>query len=223
MQKKPRILVLASGSATGGGSGFQELVEFSRTDPPVLDAEIVGVGCNHPEGGVYQKAQTLGVPFDFGSGPFTGGWYRRLKKKYGADHVTCSGWLPYVRGLDPATTTNIHPGALPAFGGKGMYGHHVHEATIKAFREGRVKQSAVTMHFVTEEEDDEYDRGPIILQYPILIRPNDTAESLGERVNEKERAIQAHILNRVVHGMICLENGRVVMRDRRIRHSSYIL
>ena len=60
---KVRILVFASGDEKGGGSGFQELVEFSRTNPPVLDAQIVGVISNHPQGGVRRRADALHIPF----------------------------------------------------------------------------------------------------------------------------------------------------------------
>ncbi len=207
--RKVKVLVFASGDPTGGGSGFQELVEFTRTIPPVLDAEVVGVVSNHPQGGVYKKAQSLQIPFEYWSGPFEAEGYRSLVKKYQADYVMCSGWLKFVRGLDPAKTVNIHPGPLPQFGGPGMYGHHVHEAVIAAFRRGEITQSAVTMHFVDETA---YDHGPIFFQMPVLIRPEDDAVTLAQRVNEKERAWQSHIFNLVVHRLIYLEDGKVFYR-----------
>jgi len=208
--EKIRILVFASGDATGGGSGFQELVEFSRTDPPVLDAQIVGVVSNHQNGGVRKKADALQIPFDYWLGPYDAKGYRSFVEKYKADFVMCSGWLKFVRGLDPAKTVNIHPGPLPRFGGPGMYGHHVHEAIIAAFQRGEITQSAVTMHFVDEAA---YDHGPIIFQMPVLIRPDDDAETLAKRVNEKERAWQSHILNLVVHGLIYLRQGQVFYKN----------
>lgn len=207
--QKVRVLVFASGDAKGGGSGFQELVEFSRTNPPVLDAEIVGVVSNHPEGGVFKRAQSLRIPFEYWPGPFDATGYRSFVQKYRADFVMCSGWLKFVRGLDPARTVNIHPGPLPRFGGPGMYGHHVHEAVIAAYRRGEITQSAVTMHFVDETA---YDHGPIIFQMPVLIRPEDDAETLAKRVNEKERAWQSHILNQVVHQYITLKDGQVIFK-----------
>jgi len=204
-QRKPRILVFASGDKEGGGSGFQELVEFSRTEPPVLDAMIVGVISNHAQGGVFKKAQKLGVPFEHWPGPFAAEGYQALVKKYQADYVMLSGWLKLVKGLDPAKTVNIHPGPLPDFGGPGLYGHYAHEAVMEAFREGKIKQSAVSMHFVSEE----YDRGQIIFQIPVLIRDDDTPETLAKRVNEKERAWQSFVLNLVVHEEIALVDGKV--------------
>lgn len=205
MTAKPKILVFASGDAQGGGSGFQEMVEQSRTKPPILDAEIVGVVSNHSAGGVFEKSRILGIPFKYYAGPFTKEGYREHVRVSGADYVMLSGWLKMVRGLDPARTINIHPGPLPEFGGPGLYGHHVHEAVMDAYHRGELTQSAVTMHFVTEE----YDRGPTLFRIPVLIRSDDTPDTLAKRVNEKERAWQSYILNLVVHGYICLHEGEV--------------
>jgi phosphoribosylglycinamide formyltransferase-1 len=205
-----RVLVFASGDERGGGSGFQELVEFSRTNPPVLNAQIVGVISNHPDGGVHRRADALHVPFEYWSGPFDAKGYRSFVGKYRTDYVMCSGWLKFVRGLDPAKTVNIHPGPLPQFGGPGLYGHHVHEAVMAAYHRGEMTQSAVTMHFVDETA---YDHGPVIFQMPVLIRPDDDAVTLAKRVNEKERAWQSHILNLVVHRYIYLSNGQVFYKS----------
>jgi len=213
-----RILVFASGDPKGGGSGFQELVEFSRTNPPVLDAQIIGVISDHPDGGVRRRADALQIPFEYWPGPYDAEGYRAFIRKYQADFVMCSGWLKFVRGLDPAKTVNIHPGPLPKFGGAGMYGHHVHEAVMAAYRRGEVIQSAVTMHFVDEAA---YDHGPIIFQMPVLIRPDDDAETLAKRVNEKERAWQSHILNLVVHRQIYLKDGQVVCKGDAPRRLFY--
>ncbi len=213
-----RVLVFASGDDKGGGSGFQELVEFSRTNPPVLDAQIVVVISNHQNGGVRKRADALQVPFEYWPGPYDAKGYRAFVEKYQADFVMCSGWLKFVRGLDPAKTVNIHPGPLPRFGGAGMYGHYVHEAVMAAYRRGEITQSAVTVHFVDEAA---YDHGPIIFQMPVLIRPEDDAETLAKRVNEKERAWQSHILNLVVHQHIYLKDGKVFFRGEASRRLFY--
>lgn len=210
-ERKKRLLVFSSGDKDGGGSGFQEMVEFTRTNPPILDADIVGVISNHAEGGVFKKACALKIPFKHVPGPFNANIYKWLVKiLFRADFVMLSGWLKLVAGLDPAKTINIHPGPLPEFGGSGLYGHHVHEAVIKAYKEGKIKQSAVTMHFV----DSKYDRGPIIFQFPVLIRQDDTPEALAKRVNEKERAWQSFILNEVIRGNIKLKNGKVLYKRK---------
>ncbi len=207
--KKKRILVLATGGKTvelGGGSGFMEMAEFSRTNPPILDADIAAVASNYSNGGVWQKADKLKVPFVYFPAPFTAERYRRLVKETEADFVMCSGWTNLVQGLDPRRTINIHPAPLPGFGGPGMYGHHVHDAVIKAMEEDKINQSAVSMHFVVDRGPNKtaYDKGPVFFKMPVLIRQDDTAETLAKRVNEKERAWQSHILNLVVNGHIWL-------------------
>ncbi len=201
---KKRVLVFASGSISGGGSGFEELVEQSRLNPPILDADIVGVVSNYASGGVQKKAGRLKVPFYFWNGPFDGESYRSLVRKFHADFVMLSGWLKKVDGLDPRRTINIHPGplsrrgAVDHFGGKGLYGRHVHEAVLRAYHQSRITQSAVSIHFVTAE----YDEGPLIVKWPVAIRPDDTVDTLAARVNEKERAIQSWVLNLVVNGKV---------------------
>ncbi len=206
MKRLKRILAFASGDKTGGGSGFQEMVERSRTEPKILDAEIVGVVSNHDRGGVYQKAKALDIPFAFFPGPFTAESYRKLVANFQADFVICSGWLKPVIGLPEKMVINIHPGPLPHFGGKGMYGHHVHEAVIAAYKRGEIKQSAVSIHFVNEE----YDRGAGIVQIPVLIRPDDTAETLAARVLKVEHNYQSLVLNQIIHGKIFLGGGGLV-------------
>lgn len=190
--KRKKILVFNSGS----GSGFQELVENSRTG--VLDAEIVGLVTNKATYTCIDRALKLGITFVPPMEYFEARDYQALVKYFGADYVALSGWLKPVRGLDPRTTFNIHPGPLPLFGGKGMYGHHVHEAVIAAYRRGEITHSEVCMHFVT----DEYDQGPVFFRYPVLIRPDDDADTLGARVNKIEHGWQSYITNLIVHGKI---------------------
>ncbi len=191
-----KIIVFASGSKIGGGSGFQELVENSQTG--VLNAKILAVISNYADGGVMHLAQKLGIPFIHFIGPWQPDQYQKIFNNFQPDLVSLSGWLKPVRGLDPRTTINIHPGPLPDFGGLGMYGHHVHQAVFKAYRQGRIKSSAVTMHFVTEN----YDEGPIFFQYPVQIRNDDTPDTLAFRVNQIEHGWQAWITNLVVQGQI---------------------
>lgn len=189
---EPKLLVFASGSKEGGGSGFKELVENSRTG--ILQAEIVVVVSNHEAGGVRKLADSLGIPFEYFPGPFISEEYQKIVAKYQVPWVALSGWLKLVLGLNPQKTINIHPAPLPIFGGKGMYGHFVHEAVIEAYKRGEIICSAVSMHFVTEK----YDEGPVFFQYPVLVRSDDTLESLRERVNKIEHSYQSWITSLVV-------------------------
>ncbi|MBI2052763.1 MAG: hypothetical protein HYT34_00780 [Candidatus Ryanbacteria bacterium] len=191
-----KILVFASGTKDGGGSGFEALAASSKTG--ILGAEIVMVVSNHESGGVRKKAAMWNIPFRYYPGPYTKDAYQKIFDESRATFVALSGWLKKAAGLDPKRTVNIHPGPLPHFGGKGMYGMHVHEAVIEAFRKGELAQTAVSMHFVTEE----YDEGPVFFHYPILIFENDTPETLSHRVWEVEHAWQPWITNLVVSGQI---------------------
>jgi folate-dependent phosphoribosylglycinamide formyltransferase PurN len=208
---KPKLIIFASGSKTGGGSGFENLVRASRDGR--LDAEILRVVSNHELGGVHQKADKLGVPFYYMTGPWTTEEYKKAAE--GADFVALSGWLKLVAGLNARTTFNIHPGPLPEFGGPGMYGHFVHEAVMKAYHEGRLTHSAVSMHFVTEK----YDEGPVFLSEPVEILPSDTPETLAKRVNETEHRVQPVITNMIVHGKIRWDGTNkdsLVFKDDRV-------
>lgn len=193
---KPRLVVFASGSKTGGGSGFENLVNKAREG--VLRADIVAVVSNHESGGVRVRADRIGVPFVHFPEPWTAERYRAIVTAQRADFVALSGWLKLVSGLDPRTTFNIHPGPLPRFGGAGMYGHHVHEAVLTAFHRGEVTHSAVSMHFVTEK----YDEGPLFFSHPVPILPDDTPETLGARVNAAEHEFQPIVTDLVVRGKI---------------------
>ncbi|MFA5934547.1 MAG: formyltransferase family protein [Candidatus Paceibacterota bacterium] len=190
------LLVFASGDSTGGGSGFQKLVEASREGK--LEAHIVGVVSNYANGGVYNRAQKLCVPFFHFAGPWTAENYQRYIKETGADFVALSGWLKLVTGLPPDKTINIHPGPLPRFGGPGMYGHHVHEAVLAAFKRDEIVYSEVCMHFVTEK----YDQGPVFFRCSVDIRSSDTADSLAVRVNKAEHLFQWSVTNEVVKGTV---------------------
>ncbi|MCK5084305.1 MAG: hypothetical protein KAQ64_01485 [Candidatus Pacebacteria bacterium] len=191
-----KILVFASGSKSGGGSGFQKLIENSLTG--ILGAEIIAVVSNHENGGVRKIADRFGVEFCYFSGEYTKSLYNEIVIKYKPDLICLSGWLKRTEGLDPAKTINIHPGPLPKFGGRGMYGHFVHEKILEAYRQGEIAFSAVSMHFVT----DEYDEGPLFFSFPVHIEPDYDADKIGAEVNRIEHGWQAFITNLVLEGKI---------------------
>ncbi len=202
----PNILVFASGTKSGGGSGFETMVRAARSQPPSLDAWICGVVTNHFAGGVWQKSQELGIPAAYWVGPYLARGYKNFVRYFNADYVMLSGWLKLVAGLDPSRTINIHPGPLPRFGGPNLFGHHVHEAVLAAYHRGEISHSAVTMHFV----DEKYDRGPVFFSQPVPIEPDDTPETLAARVNRVEHEWQSRVLNYVVHEQVRLAGAKVV-------------
>jgi folate-dependent phosphoribosylglycinamide formyltransferase PurN len=96
---------------------------------------------------------------------------------------------------------NIHPALLPAFGGKGMYGHHVHEAVLKA----GCKVSGCTVHFA----DNLYDNGPIIVQKAVPVLESDTADDLADRVFEQELIAYPEAIQLFAEGRLRIEDRRV--------------
>jgi phosphoribosylglycinamide formyltransferase-1 len=96
---------------------------------------------------------------------------------------------------------NIHPALLPSFGGRGMYGHHVHQAVLAA----GAAESGCSVHLA----DNQYDHGPIIAQTRVPVRLDDTPESLAERVGVAERELYPQVIQAVAdHGLAWL-NRRV--------------
>ena len=194
---RPKLIVFASGTKDGGGSGFKNLV--SATKKGELDAEIVAVVSNHKHGGVRQRADRLGIPFVLYTPESS---YTEIVAGSGAEWIALSGWLKHVSGLDPAVTFNIHPALLSfdngRFGGKGMYGNHIHEAVKKALDAGEIAESGFTMHFVT----DEHDRGPAFFEYRVPLEKNMSADNIETAVRAAEHEWQPKLTNMIVHGDI---------------------
>ncbi len=226
MAQKPNVIVFASGTKTGGGSGARNLVLKSRGSNPELKADIVAFVSEHAEGGVSRYANDLGIPFEHLKGPFpTSGLDNAaalqdvvdtratlLAQKYKADFVVLSGFIKRLTCFDPATTINIHPALLSQlggkFGGKGMYGHRVHEAVKAALDRGELGENpswGFTMHFVTHE----YDRGPVFAEVRVPIQHGMTAEAIGKAVNEAEHRYQPRLTHMVVNRLVRLVDGKV--------------
>ena len=124
----------------------------------------------------------------------------RVMTEAGVELIVLSG---YLRHLGPVTLgryrnriVNIHPSLLPAFGGEGMYGRRVHEAVIAA----GAKQSGATVHLV----DEVYDRGAILAQRSIDLRPGETVDSLEVRVTALEPDLFVETLQKITTGELIL-------------------
>lgn len=197
MKDQPKLIIFASGTKEGGGSGFENLVKS-----PDLDAEIVAVVSNHERGGVRARAEMLGIPFVYFPGPYDAEHYQKIVADSGAEWVALSGWLRIVKGLDPAKTFNVHPALLSQlggrFGGHGMYGHRIHEAVKEALDAGEITESGFTMHFVTGE----IDRGPAFFEHRVPLEKGMNADEIAAAVNRAEHEWQPKVTNAVVHGEI---------------------
>lgn len=114
----------------------------------------------------------------------------------GCDYIILAGFLPkvpeYLIERFPNRIINIHPALLPKFGGKGMWGHHVHEA-VKAAGE---TESGITIHYVNAE----LDQGEHIAQYSTPLSPDDTAEDIAEKVHVLEMKYFPNVIEKVIFG-----------------------
>jgi len=119
-----------------------------------------------------------------------------------------AGFMCFFRIPDEfiGRTMNIHPALIPAFCGKGFYGHYVHEAVVKY----GVKVTGCTVHFA----DNEYDHGPVILQRTVPVRFEDTAEDVAARVFEQERIAYPEAIQLFAEGRLRIEGRRVRILPR---------
>ncbi|HQF56737.1 MAG TPA: phosphoribosylglycinamide formyltransferase [Fibrobacteria bacterium] len=176
--KSPAVGVLCS----GGGSNLQVLIDRARTGE--LGGRIAWVVSNNGSAFALERARQAGIEAVHASAKSLGSpeaVESKLLELIERDQVQVLVLAGYMKALPesvlrrlPGRVVNIHPALLPAFGGKGMYGHHVHEAVIAR----GAQWTGVTIHLVTEN----YDEGPILRQRVVAVRPDDTPETLGTRV-----------------------------------------
>jgi len=186
-----RIAILASGS----GTNAQRLIEHFNEHPV---AEVALVGCDQPEAGVIQRAWDLGAPlYLFNGAQLRSGEVLRELQGQRIDLVVLAGFLRLVPAAVvaafPQRIINIHPALLPKYGGKGMYGHHVHEAVIAAGE----SESGITIHYVNER----FDEGEHIAQFKCPVLVGDTPNTLAERIHALEHAHYPSEVERVVQGL----------------------
>lgn len=173
----PKIALFASGS----GSNVENIVRYfaeKRT------AEFPLILSNKQDAFVHERAKKLGIPsVTFSREEFADGHkIVSLLKKYEVDFVVLAGFLlrvsmPLLEAY-PNKIINIHPALLPKFGGKGMYGHHVHQAVVDAGE----TQSGITIHYVNEH----YDEGNIIFQATCEVSNDDTPDRVADKVHVLE-------------------------------------
>lgn len=168
---------------SGGGTNLQALLDALGDPAAAPLARVARVVSSHRDARALERAQRAGVPTAVLADPSDAD--ELLAATGDARLIVLSG---YVKRIPPPVVVrcrwrliNIHPALLPACGGPGMYGRRVHAAVLAS---GAVVSGA-TVHYV----DEEYDRGPIIAQWPVPLQPGDTPESLAARVLEVEHRL----------------------------------
>ena len=172
-----RLVIFASGN----GSNAERVITYFRENKL---AEVVLILTNNPKAGVIDRAKRLSVPceiFDRKAFYESDQVLTRVQDAQ-PDLIILAGFLwkcpSSLIAHFPDQIINIHPSLLPKYGGKGMYGLHVHEAVIA----NREKESGITIHYINEH----YDQGAVIRQEKTIVSPTDTPDSLAQKVHALE-------------------------------------
>ena len=166
---------------SGGGTNLQRIAEYFA---PNQDVEIACVVSNNKDAYANQRAKNLGIPLLLVEKTyFTGDLFVERMKSLDIDLIVLAGflWLIPQRLIEafPNKIINIHPALLPKYGGKGFYGHHVHEAVVAAHE----KESGITVHYVNEQ----YDSGNIIFQAKVALSEIDTPDDVAAKIHVLEQ------------------------------------
>lgn len=179
--------------ASGGGSNAQHIINHFANSTAVKIGLIV---CNKASAGVLNIGAHHNIPAlliekeQF----FKGDNYLPQLQRYHIDFIILAGFLwkvpgPLIKAF-PKKIINIHPALLPAYGGKGMFGHFVHEAVIN----NKETESGITIHYA----DELYDHGEIIFQGKCAIDENDTADSLAKKIQLLEHKHYPEVIEAVL-------------------------
>ena len=173
-------------------------------------AKIVVVMSDRPDAGGLERAQQWGISTEVLPKPGDGAFWIALLRRYAVDLVVLAGYVKLVPADVIAAfrgrILNVHPALLPAFGGKGMYGHRVHEAVLAS----GARETGATVHLV----DETYDQGATLAQARVPVLPGDTAELLAERVLEQEhRLLPAVVLAAARAGRVVPLGRELATRD----------
>ena len=188
--KKVNIAIFAS----GGGTNCENIIRYFKDSAEVCTALVVS---NKADAPVLRKALKLGVPVQIVTKAELNDEtvMMPLLQQYAIDFIVLAGFLPLIPDFlveaYPRRIVNIHPSLLPKFGGKGMWGHHVHEA-VKAAGE---TETGMTVHWVTPVCDG----GDIIAQYRVALSPEDSAEVISEKEHVLEMKYYPLVILRVLN------------------------
>lgn len=172
-----KIVVFASGSGTNAENIIQY---FAKKEI----ANVVAVFTNNPNAGVIQRAKNYEVAVQiFSKEDLNDGEVLQKINIIKPDWIVLAGFLlkfpENIIKAYPNKVVNIHPALLPKYGGKGMYGMHIHKAIV----ENKEKETGITIHYVNEN----YDEGAIVFQQKVLVTEEDTAEDVASKIHVLEQ------------------------------------
>lgn len=197
---------------SGRGSNFQAILTAIQQGT-ISEASVCLVLSNNSGAGLLEIARANGIPaVHMSRKNFLGeeeyvDALLDILHGHGTNFIALAGYMKQVPSRVISTyrdrILNIHPALLPRFGGKGMYGIHVHEAVIAAGED----VSGATVHLV----DEEYDRGPIVLQRTVPVAPGETPETLAAKVLQIEHTLYPEALRLFAAGRIVIHHRTVTI------------
>lgn len=179
--------------ASGNGSNMENLYSYFKDS---ISVQIILVCTNNHNAGVVEKCKNKNIPiYVFSKNDLENGSVENALIKHKIDWIILAGFLLKISDSLVATFNNkiinIHPSLLPKFGGKGMYGKHVHKAVISAGE----SESGITIHYV----NNLYDSGKIIFQKKCLIEKGDTYDVLAEKIQKLEHVYFPKIIEQIIN------------------------
>lgn len=188
---KKRIVIFASGN----GTNAEHIIKYFQPTPI---AEVVLVASNNKDAKVLDRAAKLNVKsMHFTKKElFTSEEILKRLKKLNPDIIVLAGFLlkfpENILNAFENKVINIHPALLPKYGGKGMYGNHVHNAVLN----NKENETGITIHYVNEN----YDEGAIILQKSTFLSDNETVESIAEKIHKLEFEWFPKVIEHIIKG-----------------------
>lgn len=185
-----RIAIFASGN----GSNAENIIRYFKEKERA--AEVCLVVCNRKEAGVYERCQRLGIDILHVPKAEINSIEKMLPilENYSIDYIVLAGFMlmipEFLLERFPRCIVNIHPSLLPKYGGKGMHGHHVHEAVVAACE----KESGITIHYVNEFCDE----GEIIFQASVPVLKSDTPEDVENKIHDLEKKHFPRVIEEIV-------------------------
>ena len=199
--------------ATGRGTNFKSLIQAEQRGG--ISGKIALLVAGREKIGALETAAAFNIPArvadyrQFNEEKQYARYIEELMQAYDIGFIVLAGWLrpihPSLIAQYPNKIINIHPALLPFFGGKGMYGMHVHRAVW----ESGMLVSGATVHFV----DEKYDNGAIIAQEAVPLQAADTPERIAERVLEVEHRLYPATLKRLLESSYRVVNKRVYFNE----------
>ena len=181
--------------ASGAGSNVENIIHYF-SNSKVLEFPLII--SNRSDALVHERAKKYGIPsHTFKKNDFEDGKVLKLLQEKAIDFIVLAGFLLKVPDnllkAYPDRVINIHPALLPKFGGKGMYGSHVHEAVVASGE----KETGVTIHYVNEN----YDEGRIIFQAKCPVLPTDSPDDVAAKVHALEYEHFPRVIGEAVLGI----------------------